>query len=108
MAQQEFLKMISLNESDYDLELDRITREIKKHKARRVLIQLPDGLKPQAVNIVKELKKHTKAEIFIWAGSCYGACDVPLAEAEKMKVDLIVQFGHSAWDFKNKGIRVIK
>ena len=90
-----------LNELDYDLELERVAEEIKKQKAKRVLIQLPDGLKPFATSITEELKQITnnKCEILIWAGSCYGACDIPL-EGEKLGIDMIVQFGHSAWNFK--------
>lgn len=97
--------------SDYDLELEKVAAEIKKQKAKRVLIQLPDGLKPLATQIVDELKEKTKnrAEIFIWFDSCFGACDVPTAEAEKLGVDLIVQFGHSEWKFKKsrKDIKVL-
>ncbi len=82
---------------EYDLELEKVAKEIKKSKAKTVCIQLPDGLKPEAGNIAKELEKKTGANIMIWAGTCYGACDVPLS-AENLGVDLIVQWGHSAWE----------
>lgn len=88
-------KTLAELERDYDLEFPRIFKEIKKQKARRVLIQLPDGLKPLATEISDELEKETEAKIFIWLGSCFGACDVP--NAERNDFDLIVQFGHSAW-----------
>ena len=92
-----------LEDLDYDLELERIVKEIKKQKAKRVLLQFPEGLKPWATSIAEELKKQVqnKAEIFIWLNSCFGACDVPL-EVENLGVDLIVQFGHSAWNFKKE------
>ncbi len=77
---------------EYDLELERVKAEIRKSKAKRVLIQLADGLKPKATEIVKELEK-TGAKVCIWAGSCFGACDVPDAKG----FDLVVQFGHSEW-----------
>lgn len=77
---------------EYDLELDKATKEIKKTKAKTVLVQLPDGLKQFATEITRELQKNTKAKIFIWLGSCYGACDIPSAN-----VDLLIQFGHSKW-----------
>ena len=41
---------------EYDLELDRVVNEIKKQKAKRVLVQLPDGLKPKAKEIVDVLR----------------------------------------------------
>ena len=92
-----------LEDLDYDLELKRVASEIKKQKAKRILVQLPDGLKPFATQIVTELecKTDNKAEFFIWFGTCFGACDVPL-EVEKLGVDLIIQFGHSAWKFDDK------
>lgn len=83
-------------EPEYDLELERVVGEIKKANAKLVCIQLPDGLKPEAKRISEELEKQTGANILIWLGSCYGACDVPLS-IENLNVDLLVQWGHSAW-----------
>jgi len=77
----------------YDLELDRVVSEIRKIKARTVLVQLPDGLKPKAGDIVDRLKRDTGADVFIWQASCYGACDTP----EIKGIDLLVQWGHSKW-----------
>ncbi len=82
---------------EYDLELEKVAKEIKKSRAKNVCIQLPDGLKPQAGEIAKELEKKTGANIMIWAGTCYGACDVPMS-VENLGVDLLVQWGHSAWE----------
>jgi len=75
---------------DYDLELKKLPEIIKGKK--KVLIQLPDGLKPQAEQIVNFLEKKTESEIFVWAGSCFGACDIPNVKG----YDLIIQFGHSS------------
>ncbi len=75
---------------EYNLELTKVVNEINKSKAKTVLVQLPDGLKPEGTNIVKFLEKHTKATIFLWLNSCYGACDIP-----DVKVDLLIQFGHN-------------
>ena len=99
-----------ISELDYDLELAKAVKEIKKNNAKKVLIQLPEGLKPYATQIsdtlTKELKN--KTQFFIWLDSCYGACDIPI-ETEKLGIDLIIQFGHSAWDFSSKkDIKVLK
>lgn len=77
---------------DYKLELERAVREIKKTRAKTVCIQLPDGLKPKAKQIADYLEQHTDAAVFIWAGSCFGSCDIP-----KLDVDLLIQWGHSEW-----------
>ncbi len=80
---------------EYELELDRVVKEITQQKAKRVLVQLPDGLKPRSKDIVEVLRKKTKAEVIIWLESCYGACDIP--KVDKAKVDLMIQWGHSSW-----------
>jgi len=99
--------------NDYDLELDKVAEKIINEtskskilsakdkslsKAKTVLIQLPDGLKPKAKEIREYLKKNIdkNTRLLFWAGSCFGACDIPV-QAEKLGVDLIIQFGHSEW-----------
>ena len=71
-----------------------VIEQIRKSKAKLVCVQLPDGMKPKADVIQKEIEDKTNAEVIIWAGSCFGACDVPL-ELKNLKVDLLVQYGHS-------------
>lgn len=78
---------------EYDLELSKAAEEIKKANAKTVCIQLPDGLKPKATEIVTKLEQSTDAKIFIWAGTCFGACDVP----DLKGIDLLIQWGHSKW-----------
>ena len=84
---------------DYDLELERAVQEIKKNKAKLVCIQLPDGLKPKAQEIVDYLTKETKARILIWLGSNFGACDIPI-ELKNVKVDLLLSWGHNPFHKK--------
>lgn len=84
---------------DYDLELERLFSEIERTKAKRVLVQLPDGLKPLANNILSTIKKHfPKLVVVFWAGSCYGACDAPL-HVRNLSFDLLAQFGHAPWRY---------
>lgn len=83
---------------DYELEIEKVIGKIKKQKASKVLIQLPEGLKPKAIEIADKIEKETKAKVFIWIGSCYGACDLPQG-IENIGIDLIIHFGHSAWPF---------
>jgi 2-(3-amino-3-carboxypropyl)histidine synthase len=89
-------KTVEEVQEKYNLELDKVLSEIKKTKAKLVLLQFPDGLKPYATAIVDELRKKTKAEFLIWLGSCFGACDTPVGlEKIKPSIDLIIQFGHN-------------
>lgn len=76
-----------------NLQLEKAINKIKEEAPKSILIQLPDGLKPKAEEIKKELQQHTSAEIYFWLNSCYGACDIPKVE----DVDLLIQLGHSRW-----------
>ena len=78
----------------FDFEDERIKQEIAKLDAKRVLLQLPEGLKPEAPRLAKIVEK-TGALPIISADPCYGACDLPTAEAERLGIDLIVHFGHA-------------
>lgn len=80
----------------YNLELKKAAEQISKTNAKKICIQLPDGLKPKAKEIVDFLKKETDAEIVIWAGTCFGACDTP--NIDKLGFDLLIQWGHSEWN----------
>ena len=100
-------KSLSEIEKEYDLELEKVIKKIKKQKAKLVLLQFPDGLKPYSTVIAQYLEGKTNAECIIWAGTCYGACDLPLG-TERLGIDLIIQFGHSPWNYKSKDIKIIK
>ncbi len=76
-----------------NLELDKAVRKIKEFSPKTILIQLPDGLKPKAEEIKKELERSTSREINLRMASCYGAGEIPKVEG----IDLLIQFGHSDW-----------
>lgn len=76
---------------EYDLNLDKVVKKINDEKAENVLIQLPDGLKPRATEVVTFLRENTDANIFLWLQSCWGSCDYP----EIKNIDLLFQFGHA-------------
>ena len=80
----------------YDLELEKAISHIKENNAKLVCIQLPDGMKPYAKEIQDKIKENTGADILIWLGSCYGACDWPIG-IDKLGVDLLIAWGHSVW-----------
>jgi len=81
---------------DYDLELEKVVAEIKNHKAKKVLIQLGEGLKPQASDIQEHiLSQIQNCKIYFWLNSCYGKCDIPeILDAKNNDFDLLIQFGH--------------
>jgi len=91
---------------EYDFELEKVVEIIKQKKAKKVVLQLPDGLKPKAKEIYDFIKEKTGCELMVYLGSCFGACDIP-----RVDCDLLVQFGHSEKinDFvKGKKIKDLK
>ncbi|MHC1600648.1 MAG: diphthamide biosynthesis enzyme Dph2, partial [Candidatus Methanospirareceae archaeon] len=85
-------------ENSYEFELERIKTLIKERSARRVGLQLPEGLKAVATDIAAEISKEAEAEVIISGNSCYGACDID----EKLggMVDLLFHFGHTINPFR--------
>ena len=77
---------------EYLLNPDKIAEEIGNSK--RVVLQFPDGLKSQAKDLVIELEKKTKADIFVWLGSNFGGCDYPFYLG-KFGFDLLINIGHN-------------
>ncbi|MEK6914037.1 MAG: diphthamide synthesis protein [Nanoarchaeota archaeon] len=81
----------------YKLELDKLINEIKKQKYKKILIQLPDGMKNKANIVADSIEENTDAKAFIWFGDCYGACDLP-SGMDILNIDLIVQWGHNKFN----------
>ena len=79
----------------YNLEEQRIVEEIKKQKAKRVLLQLPEGLKKEAPRLANILQEKTQATILVSGEPSWGACDLSVDEAKRLSIDLIVHFGHA-------------
>jgi 2-(3-amino-3-carboxypropyl)histidine synthase len=78
----------------FDFEEERIKLEISRLNAKRVLLQLPEGLKPEAPRLARLVEKAGALPI-VSADPCYGACDLATAEAESLGADLIIHFGHA-------------
>lgn len=82
---------------EYDLELEKVVLEIKKRNAKKVLIQLGEGLKPRAIEIQEHINKilGDDCKVYFWLNSCYGKCDIPeMLDSKNNDIDLLVQFGH--------------
>ena len=78
----------------FDFEEERIKQEIAKLGAKRVLLQLPEGLKPEGPRLAEVVEKAGALPI-VSADPCYGACDLAIDEAGRLSVDMVVHFGHS-------------
>lgn len=83
----------------YDLELNRIKEEVKQKNPRKILLHLPCGLKLRSQEIKKAIEEVSEASVIFWAGSNFGACDIPFY-TERFGVDMIITFGHSKWVYQ--------
>jgi 2-(3-amino-3-carboxypropyl)histidine synthase len=79
----------------YDLEESRLIEEIRKRSSKRVLLQLPEGLKSLAARLAKTLSDATGVEVFVSGDPCYGACDLALLQMSQLQADLLIHVGHA-------------
>tara|TARA_Y100000310_G_scaffold219247_1_gene220650 strand:+ start:18127 stop:18396 length:270 start_codon:yes stop_codon:yes gene_type:complete len=86
----------------YDLEEQNIIKKINEKGYQRILLQLPEGLKPEAESLVPRIEKETGASIFVWFGTNFGACDLPVG-VKNLNIDLVVAFGHNRYIKDPKG-----
>lgn len=86
----------------YDLEEEKIIKKIREKNYKKVLLQLPDGLKPQAKEVVPRIEQETGAIVLVWFGTNFGACDLPIG-LQAIGIDYIVAFGHNLYRKEAKG-----
>ena len=81
--------------SMFDLDEDKLLAEITGRGARRILIQLPDGLKNEGTRLAGLVRAKTGADVFVSAVPAWGACDLSLDAAARLKAELLVHYGHN-------------
>lgn len=77
------------------IDLSEAIAEIKKKKAKLVLLQLPEGLKQRTLEIISEIEEQTNAKCIALMDPCFGSCDIPDLKAKQLQADLIVHLGHT-------------
>ena len=79
----------------YQLEEPKVVEEIRRRRAKRILLQMPEGLKPVGFRLAKLLEKEAGVEVFVSGDPCYGACDLALKPKAHIAADLLVHLGHA-------------
>ena len=79
----------------HDFELDELIERIKSNDNRLVALQVPEGLKMQALDMMDAIEEETTAKIILAADPCYGACDLVHDKMQRMGVELVAHMGHS-------------
>ena len=77
-----------------NFELEKLISELKKRKPKKILVQLPEGVKQNVFDINK-IFKELEIEVIYSGETCWGGCSVAVQEAEALGADLIVHFGHA-------------
>ncbi|WP_455367864.1 diphthamide biosynthesis enzyme Dph2 [[Eubacterium] cellulosolvens] len=80
----------------YRLDEQKVINHIESLKAKRVILQLPEGLKPHGFELARKIENNAKVQVYISADPCYGACDLPQEAYQLLQADLIVHYGHTA------------
>ena len=79
----------------HEFAVDDLVELIKSNDNRLVALQLPEGLKIQALELMDEIEEKSGAKVVLAADPCYGACDLVHHKMQMMGVDLVAHMGHS-------------
>lgn len=81
---------------NYNFELEKTIRQIKRRGSKRVALQLPEGLQAYATVLSDVLRSATDVEaVVVLCDVVYGACCIDDVSASLLGCDLLVHYGHS-------------
>jgi diphthamide biosynthesis enzyme Dph1/Dph2 domain len=86
---------ISILPANYNFEIHKTIWRIRQTEAKRVALQMPEGLLLYATTICDIIETFTEADTVIMGDVTYGACCVDDFTAKALGVDLLVHYGHS-------------
>jgi len=78
----------------FNFELDKLKSKLVELKPKKVLVQLPEGIKQHA-SMIQKVIKDLGIETIFSGETCWGGCSIATTEAKEIKADLIVHFGHA-------------
>jgi 2-(3-amino-3-carboxypropyl)histidine synthase len=81
--------------------MDDAIKKLKELNARRIFVQIPEGLKAKAQDIAKELEKNG-FDVTVCLEPTYGACDLRDVEAKVLGCDAILHIGHESLGIKTE------
>jgi len=77
-----------------DLEHEKLIHELVRSKPKKVLVQLPEGIKQHAFEILKKIES-LGIEVIFSGDTCWGGCSVNPIEAKALGADLLIHYGHA-------------
>jgi 2-(3-amino-3-carboxypropyl)histidine synthase len=78
----------------YVINLEKAVKIIEDNDYKRVVVQIPEGLKSHFSKFVEFLENNINASIIISADPCFGACDLIDYDLKNLDIDFIIQIGH--------------
>ncbi|MEA2003571.1 MAG: diphthamide biosynthesis enzyme Dph2 [archaeon] len=78
------------------IDTGKIKEAIKAYKAKKVAIQIPEGLKVRALEISDSVEALGVKAVLV-ADPCFGACDIPDYLMKELGCDMIIHFAHSQY-----------
>jgi len=79
----------------FELEEEKLLRNLTKIRPKLILIQLPEGLKKEGFALAQLIENRTNIDVVVSADPCYGGCDVATDEASLLGAELVVHYGHT-------------
>jgi len=86
---------IRLLPSNYNFEIHKTVWNIKKNGAKRVALQMPEGLLIYSLIISDILEQFCEVETVVMGDVSYGACCIDDFTARALDCDFIVHYAHS-------------
>lgn len=87
-TQDTHVKFIKMGSPEY------IIAELERIRAKKVLVQAPQGLRSIALQLSEELYRRG-FDVVLSGGPCWGGCDLALNEAMESSADAIIHLGHT-------------
>ncbi|KAK2505073.1 hypothetical protein MC885_018786 [Smutsia gigantea] len=81
--------------SNYNFEIPKTIWRIQQAQAKKVALQMPEGLLLFACTLVDILERFAEAEVMVMGDVTYGACCVDDFTARALGADFLVHYGHS-------------
>uniref|UniRef100_A0A673JNL7 2-(3-amino-3-carboxypropyl)histidine synthase subunit 1 n=1 Tax=Sinocyclocheilus rhinocerous TaxID=307959 RepID=A0A673JNL7_9TELE len=91
----ELIKAIKALPANYNFEIHKTIWRVRQAKAKRVALQLPEGLQMFACVIADIIERFTEADTLVMGDVTYGACCVDDFTARALGADFMVHYGHS-------------
>lgn len=86
---------IKLLPSNYNFEVHKTVWNIRKNSAKRVGLQMPEGLLIYALVLTDIIEQFCQCEVIVMGDVSYGACCIDDFTARALDCDFIVHYAHS-------------